>query len=181
MPLEIRHLPLILLRRFFRVERGKIADCWSLDLSCASRIDSLSLSLVPMPDLHNAIALFYGVAACSWVPHWACHYYRLETRTTFVVGKWRFSRWHSLASLGIYSVMIALNLMSIISIEYRFVSAIISGVSHVSIGLIHVYRLWRPFHFEVFGYEWSLAASRREVLIVIPFGLVCLAVAVLNR
>jgi len=77
--------------------------------------------------------------------------------------------------------MITANVISIVSVKYRVISATSSGVGHLSIGLIHVYRLWRPFHFEVFGYEWSLAASRREVLVVIPFGLVCLAVALLNQ
>src|SRR5438874_2352981 len=27
---------------------------------------------------------FFAVAACSWMPHWSCHYYRLETGSSFV-------------------------------------------------------------------------------------------------
>jgi len=30
--------------------------------------------------------IFFAIAACSWMPHWACHYYRLETNSSFVVG-----------------------------------------------------------------------------------------------
>jgi len=45
--------------------------------------------------------------------------------------------------------------------------------------LLHAYRLWRPFDFEVFGHKWSRGASLREVLIVIPFGALCCVVAVL--
>ena len=70
-----------------------------------------------------------------------------------------------------------MNLVAIGSAEYRVLSAIISGLGHFCIGLLHAYRLWRPFHFEVFGYEWSRGASLREVLIVIPFGISCLVVA----
>lgn len=76
-----------------------------------------------------------------------------------------------------YSFLIAINLMAIGSAEYRVLSAMISGVGHLSIGLLHVYRLWRPFHFEVFGHEWSRDASLREAAIVVPFGLLCLVVA----
>ncbi len=123
------------------------------------------------------LVFFYGLAACSWMPHWACHYYRLETRSTFIVGKWKFSVRHSVLSLLVYSFLIAMNLVAIGFGEYRVFSATISGLGHLSIGLLHLYRLWRPFHFEVFGYEWSHGASLREVAIIIPFGLLCLVVA----
>ena len=36
------------------------------------------------------IPVFFAVAACSWMPNWACHYYRLETGSSFVVGSWEF-------------------------------------------------------------------------------------------
>jgi hypothetical protein len=85
---------------------------------------------------------------------------------------------HSVLSLLVYSFLIAINLVAIGFAEYRVVAAIISGVGHLSLGLLHVYRLWRPFHFEVFGYEWSRGASLREIAIVVPFGLLCLVVAV---
>ena len=129
----------------------------------------------------RVLALFYGLAACSWVPHWACHYYRLETRSTFKVGRWNFSVADSVVSLIVYSFLIAMNLASISFEEYRVLSATISGVGHLSLGLLHVYRLWHPFDFEVFGYEWSRGASLREVMIVIPFGLLCLVVATTIR
>lgn len=128
-------------------------------------------------DSDKALVFFYGLAACSWVPHWACHYYRLETRSTFKVGSWNFSRPDSLVSLIVYGLLIAMNLASISLVEWRVVSATISGVGHLSLGLLHVYRLWYPFDFEVFGHEWSRGASLREVIIVVPFGLLCFAVA----
>lgn len=123
------------------------------------------------------LRIFYGVAACSWMPHWACHYYRLETHSTFIVGSWAFSVVDSTISLLIYSVLIAINLLSISAEKYRIVAATITGVGHLSLGLLHAYRLLRPFTFEVFGYSWSYGASLREVMIVVPFGLFSLLVA----
>jgi hypothetical protein len=121
--------------------------------------------------------LFYGLAACSWVPHWACHYYRLETQSTFVVGSWAFSYVDSVVSLLIYTFLVAINLISIAATKYRFSAAALTGIGHLSLGILHAYRLVRPFTFEVFGYRWSYGASLREVLIVIPFGLFALFVA----
>ena len=112
------------------------------------------------------------------MPHWACHYYRLETHSTFVVGSWAFSSFDSVVSLVIYSVLIALNLLAISAGRYQIVAAALSGIFHLSIGSLHVYRLLHPFTFEVFGYSWSYGASLREVLIVIPFGLLSSFVAI---
>ena len=123
------------------------------------------------------LGIFYGVAACSWMPHWACHYYRLETDSTFVVGSWAFSVVDSTISLLIYSVLIAINLVSISFEKYRIIAATITGIGHLSLGLLHAYRLLRPFTFEVFGYSWTYGASLREVMIVVPFGLFSLFVA----
>ena len=121
--------------------------------------------------------VFFGIAACSWMPHWACHYYRLETNSSFVVGSWEFTRIESLASLLIYSVLIAINLIAILRIAYRPAAAIVSGILHLSIGGLHAYRLIKPFRFEIFGHAWPLTASLREVLVVLPFGLLCLWMA----
>ena len=123
------------------------------------------------------LRVFFGIAACSWMPHWACHYYRLETGSNFVVGSWQFSNFESAASLLIYSGFIALNLIAIVRLSYRRPAATLSGVAHLAIGSLHAFRLFRPFRFEVFGHTWSQAASVREVLIVIPFGLLCLWMA----
>src|SRR5919106_4627164 len=123
------------------------------------------------------LRIFYGVAACSWMPHWACHYYRLETHSTFVVGSWAFSVVDSTISLFIYSVLIAINLLSISTEKYRIMTALVTGIGHLSLGLLHAYRFLRPFTFEVFGYSWSYGASLREVMIVVPFGLFSLFVA----
>jgi hypothetical protein len=121
--------------------------------------------------------VFFAVAACSWMPHWACHYYRLETNSSFVVGSWEFTRIDSAASLLIYSALIALNLIAIGRIGYRPAAAIVSGILHLSIGSLHAYRLIKPFRFEVFDHAWPLTASLREVLVVVPFGLLCLWMA----
>jgi hypothetical protein len=124
------------------------------------------------------LRIFYGLAACSWMPHWACHYYRLETNSTFVVGSWSFSFLDSVFSLVIYSVLIALNLLAIAAGRYRIVAAALTSIGHLIIGSLHVYRLLYPFTFQVFGYSWSYGASLREVLIVVPFGLLSALVAI---
>ncbi len=124
------------------------------------------------------LKIFFGVAACSWMPHWACHYYRLETQSTFIVGSWAFSFADSFVSLFIYSVLIAINLLSIAAERYRLMAAALTGIGHLGIGLLHAYRLLHPFTFEVFGYSWTYGASLREALIVVPFGLLSLLVAI---
>jgi hypothetical protein len=73
--------------------------------------------------------------------------------------------------------LIAINLLSVSVERYRIVAATITRIGHLSIGLLHAYRLLRPFTFEVFGYSWSSGASLREVMIVVPFGLFSLFVA----
>jgi uncharacterized membrane protein len=120
---------------------------------------------------------FFAVAACSWMPHWSCHYYRLETGSGFVVGSWEFSSFHSAASLIVYTALILMNLIAVVRLGWRQAAAVMSGVLHLALGVVHVYRLFKPFRFEVFGYEWSQGASLREVTIVIPFGLLCLWMA----
>ena len=42
---------------------------------------------------------------------------------------------------------------------------------------VYTVRLVRPFRFEVFDLPWSMAASAREVAIVIGFGVLCCVVA----
>lgn len=123
------------------------------------------------------LRVFYGVAACSWMPHWACHYYRLETDSSFVVGSWIFSPTDSVVSLVIYTALAGANLLAIQSARYRIIAAGLTGLGHLGIGLLHVYRLVRPFDFEVFGYSWSQMASAREAFIVIQFGVLSLVVA----
>ena len=112
------------------------------------------------------------------MPHWACHYYRLETHSTFIVGSWIFSYADSIVSLLIYSVLIALNLFSIATERCRMIAAALTGIGHVGIGSLHAFRLFHPFAFVVFGYSWTYGASLREVLLVIPFGLLSLFVAI---
>jgi hypothetical protein len=123
------------------------------------------------------LQLFFGLAACSWMPHWSCHYYRLETSSSFVVGNWEFTRLDSAASLLIYTILIGINLVAISSLRWRRSAALLSGLLHLAIGSLHLFRLWSPFRFEVFGYAWPQGASLREAVIVIPFGILCLWIA----
>ena len=118
------------------------------------------------------------------MPHWACHYYRLETHSSFVVGSWAFSPLDSIVSLLIYTILVALNLLSISAPKFRITAATLTGIGHLILGSLHAYRLVYPFTFEVFGYRWTYGASYREALIVVPFGILSLFVAIkvkLNR
>jgi hypothetical protein len=65
----------------------------------------------------------------------------------------------SVVSLVIYSALIAINLIAIVRVAHRSIAGILSGVLHLSIGVLHVYRLIKPFRFEVFGHPWPLNAS----------------------
>lgn len=136
-----------------------------------------------MKEIRNnpSLPVLFGVVACSWMPHWSCHYYRLETQSSFIVGDLHFSFLDSWLSLLLYSSLIVLNLLSISNIKSRFAALLVSGVLHVLLGLIHIIRLIYPFHFEVFGYEWSKWASIREILIVVPFGGVCVVMSLLIK
>lgn len=125
----------------------------------------------------NVLPLFFALSACSWMPHWACHYYRLETGSSFIVGSWSFSPTDSYLSLFVYSILIGLSVLAVGIPNVRITSALASGLLHLAIGSLHIYRLWSPFTFEVFGYEWSLGASLREVFFVFPFGILCLYIA----
>ena len=112
------------------------------------------------------------------MPHWACHYYRLETGSSFVVGSWVFSVTDSVVSLLVYTVLIILNLTAIAFEGPRVLAAMLNAVGHLAIGLLHAYRLVSAFTFEVFGYPWSSSASLREVLIVLPMGVLSLVVGI---
>jgi hypothetical protein len=120
------------------------------------------------------LPVFFGIAACSWMPHWSCHYYRLETASSFVVGSWEFSPAASVAHMLVYTGLIGLSLAAIAVTRLRPWSALLSGILHLTIGAVHVVRMVRPFRFEVFDLPWSTGASIREVLIVVGFGILCL-------
>lgn len=123
------------------------------------------------------LRIFFGIAACSWMPHWSCHYYRLETHSSFVVGSWSFSPTDSVISLFIYGGLIGFNLLAINRERYRFVAAVLTGIGHLSIGSLHTYRLFYPFTFEVFGYSWRYGSSLREAIISVSFAALSLLVA----
>ncbi len=125
----------------------------------------------------NFLPIFFGLSACSWMPHWACHYYRLETGTSFVVGSWSFTAMESALSLVIYGLLIVLNLSCIAIVRWRFQVSLVTGICHILIGSVHVVRLCSPFTFEVFGYSWPYGASLREIIIVLSYGILCLVIA----
>jgi hypothetical protein len=127
---------------------------------------------------YKLLPIFFGIAACSWVPHWSCHYYRLETESSFVVGNLHFSALQSLLSMLFYSLLITFNLASISFRATRFMAAFTSGIIHLLLGFIHISRIINPFNFEVFGFEWPISSSIREIFMVIPFGVACIAVSI---
>jgi hypothetical protein len=120
--------------------------------------------------------LFFAASACSWMPHWACHFYRLETRSTFVVGDWSFSRLDSQMAMVIYTILVALNLLAVVSPRTRLPVGVLSGLLHLAFAALHGWRLFRPFHFEVLGVPWPADASLREVAIVGLWGALTLFV-----
>jgi hypothetical protein len=111
------------------------------------------------------------------MPFWFCHFFRLETSTSFAIAQFSFSEFNSVISLVIYSILICLNLLSISVDKTRFVAAIVSGMLHMAIGILHLARLITPFRFEVFNIEWPISSSLREVLIGIPFAVICFVIA----
>lgn len=131
---------------------------------------------------YSWIPIFFGIAACSWMPHWSCHYYKIETGSSFIVGNFEFNLFHSLIAMLIYSALIIFNLIAISYIPIRFIAALLTGILHLTLGFIHISRLLNPFHFEVFGYTWSTGSSIREILFVFPFGIACIAISIIvNR
>lgn len=123
------------------------------------------------------VPLFFGVGACAWVPHWACHYYRLETGSAFTIGNWYFSKTDSAVALVVYGVLILANLLSTVAPRVRVAVASVSGALHLLFAALHFYRFLYPFRFEVFGYPWSLSASFREAVLLSGFGILSLTVA----
>ena len=124
----------------------------------------------------SSVSVFFTVSACSWMPHWACHYYRLETHSTFAVGDWSFSRSASVMAIAVYTLVILMNVLAVVSQPFRVSVAMSSGVLHLMFASLHAYRLIHPFRFDVLGYNWPLSASFHEVLIVGVFGLLSILV-----
>src|SRR2546421_12048876 len=89
----------------------------------------------------SSLRVFFAVAACSWMPHWSCHYYRLETGSTFAVGSWDFSRFDSALALLIYSGLILACLSAAVWTGVRVVAAFVSGVFCITLWGVHTYRL----------------------------------------
>ena len=110
------------------------------------------------------------------MPHWTCHYYRLETGSSFVVGSWIFSPFDSVAFMLGYSVLIGLNLLCVVYDSPRKKTLFVTAMCHLLFGVLHMYRLTHMFEFQVFGYVWSQGASIREVCIETGFATVCGAV-----
>ena len=131
--------------------------------------------------MRRAIPAFFALSACSWVPHWSCHYYRLETGSGFRVGNWDFSQADSIGAMIVYSILITANVVAVVTPAARLPVGLTSGTLHLCFAALHAVRHFRPFPFEVFGYEWPLSSSLRETLIVGSFGVLSLIVAVRSR
>ena len=93
-----------------------------------------------------------------------------------MIGSWSFSFFESGLFLLFYSLLIAINLASLSIEQLRVGTAGTSGTFHLLIGGFHLYRLFNPVTFEVFDHPWPRSASVREVVIVVPFGLLSLFV-----
>ncbi len=129
----------------------------------------------------SLIPAFFAVSACSWMPHWACHYYRLETHSSFRVGSWDFTQTDSIVAMTVYALVIIANLAAVAIPHLRMPVALTSGALHLGFAALHAMRVARPFRFEVFGYPWSIAASVRETFIVGLFGLFSILVGLRVR
>lgn len=127
----------------------------------------------------KTVAVFFGLIACSFMPHWSCHYYRIETNSSFIVGRWSFSVTDSYASMAVYTIIILLSLLSIAKPSLRIFTALLAGLLHLVLGTVHIVRLFTPFRFELFNLDWSRAATIREILIVVPFGFLCIILSLL--
>lgn len=129
----------------------------------------------------NTLNSFYGIIACSLMPHWACHYYRIETQSSFVIGSWRLTILDSYLFIIFYSLLIVFVLLSIRFDSLKLISGLLMGCAHITFGIVHLIRLFHFFQFEIFNLEWSLRSSFRESLISILFGLLCFGLSVWQR
>ncbi|HUP65418.1 MAG TPA: hypothetical protein VM557_09070 [Thermoanaerobaculia bacterium] len=120
--------------------------------------------------MENHLPLIFAFAACSWLPHFTCHYYKLETRSSFIVGAWRFTPMHSALAMLFYAGLASLNLVAIEVAGVRTPALLISAACHAALGALHLYRLTNFFPFEVFGYPWSRGSSTREAIMELALG-----------
>lgn len=128
------------------------------------------------------LPLFFGIAACSWMPHWACHYYWIETHSSFTAGRWVFSRSESLVALVASSGLVLMNLLGVVWARPRAWFAVITGVGHLAIGAAHTAGPIWPSGFDVFNHLWPVVTSTQGVVAVIAFGgLSCVVAAILRR
>jgi hypothetical protein len=80
--------------------------------------------------------------------------------------------------MAIYASLIFANLWATTDRRPRIAVAAVSGSLHLGFAGLHLYRLYRPFRFEVFSYPWPFEASLREAVILSMFGTLSLFVAV---
>ena len=124
--------------------------------------------------------VFFALTACSWMPHWACHFFRLGTGSTFVVGSWTFSRLDSEISLIIYGALALLNLLAVTRADLRIAAALVSASGHSCIGLLHLIRLFHPFRFEILGHPWPLGASAVQSVVLLLLAILCFLAAAIR-
>lgn len=131
--------------------------------------------------MRRAVPAFFALSACSWVPHWSCHYYRLETGSGFRIGSWAFSEADSVRAMIVYAILITANVVAVVTPAARLPVGLASGTLHLAFAALHAVRHFRPFRFEVFGYQWPLSSSLRETMIVGSFGLLSIIVGLRAR
>jgi hypothetical protein len=112
------------------------------------------------------------------MPFWFCHYFRLETGTSFAIYTIDFSFTDSYLLLALFSLAILFSVLSISIFRLRFASVVLAGILHLIITAIHIARLIHPFRFEVFNIEMPMSGSKRELLFGIPLVIACIAVAI---
>jgi hypothetical protein len=127
----------------------------------------------------NWLRIFFALSACLWMPYLLAHYYSLETNTTYSIGEWDFGPLESSLAIVLFLLLTAMNLYSVSFHSLRFASAIASGVLHLTTSFIHLSRLLVPFKYELFSQEWSQPSSFRQLIITLPFGILCVGIAIL--
>lgn len=121
------------------------------------------------------VSIFFGASACSWMPHAALHYHRLETKSSFIIGTHVMTRRESYAALFILLLLVGFNLACIRIRSLRGTVALFSGLGHTLTGCGLILLLFDRTPLVVLDYAWTRGASFRLALLVLPFGLISLA------
>ena len=130
----------------------------------------------------SKIKLYYcgwAILSCTYMPHLSCHYYKLATNSSFIVGNWQMDLKDSIILIIFYFLLISGCILSIICRQIRKPIGIIAIAVHSSLGIIHLLRIAYPFKFKIFNIEWPMHSSILEVILSIPCAL--LAIFLLSK